>query len=318
MPAARASLLAGLTFALATGAVSLSMEARHAATSSTAATASSPPADTRAAVPDPGRRIAALLRSDQEREFQSAFGELAQLMERDRAKAAALAASVTAEYSEALAAGASQAARARAMNRLQWMARAGDGAAAQRIAAFEKNYDSVKQSVARTEWWSLGRGERPEAAVRWMEDGALLARHGDRPAMLDLAFALGHGRGEQRDRLAALETYLKVIDRSPEDDPGSAKIRRAALRGLGSLLNSIVEQKDEAAARSVLPVLQARAEAGASDLQYFSGLISECALNPADLAAAGEWYRKAAAASDWKLVAEQKTATLGKWCPERR
>jgi hypothetical protein len=183
------------------------------------------------------------------------------------------------------------------------------------MEAFEKSYDGVKQSVARSSWWSLGRGVRPDDAARWMEDGELLAQHGDRPAMLDVAFALGHGRGARRDRLAAAETYLKVIDRSPEDDEASARIRRAAMRGLASLLNSIVEQKDEVAARSVLPLLASRAEAGAADLQYYSGLVSECALEPADLESARGWYRKAAAAAAWRDLAERKARTLGTWCP---
>jgi hypothetical protein len=226
-----------------------------------------------------------------------------------------IAASIAAEYGDALEAPSSRAVRTRAMARLVWMARAGDGAASRRLQAFENRYDGMKQSVARSGWWSLGRGVRPADAARWMEDGELLAQHGDRPAMLDVAFALGHGRGEKRDRLAAAETYLKVIDRSPGEDESSARIRRAAMRGLASLLNSIVEQKDEVAARSVLPVLASRAEAGAADLQYYSGLVSECALEPADLEAARGWYRKAAAASAWKELAERKSRTLGTWCP---
>jgi TPR repeat protein len=195
------------------------------------------------------------------------------------------------------------------------MTRAGDSAAARRIAAFEKNYDSAKQSVARSAWWSRGEGPRPEEAARWMEDGELLAQYGDRPAMLDLAFALGHGRGAKRDRLAAAETYLKVIDRSPGGDEASARIRQAALRGLASLLNSIVEQKDRDAARNVLPVIRAKADAGAADLQYFSGLLSECALRPADFVAARRWYRRAASDPAWKRIAEQKARVLGRWCP---
>jgi len=201
------------------------------------------------------------------------------------------------------------------MNRLVWMSRAGDNAAALRIAAFEKTYDNAKLSVARSSWWLRGEGPRPEQAVRWMEDGELLAQIGDRPAMLDLAFALGHGRGEKRDRLVSAETYLKVIDRSPASDEASARIRQAALRGLASLLNSIVEQKDQDSAQSVLPAIRAKADAGAADLQYFSGLLSECALKPADIAAARRWYHKAAADPGWKRIAEQKARVLGRWCP---
>jgi hypothetical protein len=201
------------------------------------------------------------------------------------------------------------------MNRLAWMARAGDPAAEQRIAAFEKGYDDVKHVVARSAWWSRGEGPRPEGAARWMEDGALLAKIGDRPAMLDVAFALGHGRGEIRDRLASVETYLKVIERSSGGDQGSARIRQAAVRGLASLLNTIVEQKDQDAARRVLPAIRARADGGAADLQYFSGLLSECAVDPTDLAAALQWYRKSASDPGWRRIAVQKARTLGRWCP---
>ena len=148
-----------------------------------------------------------------------------------------------------------------------------------------------------------------------MENGELLAKIGDRPAMLDLAFALGHGRGEKQDRLAAVETYMKVIERSSGGDQVAARIRQAAMRGLASLLNTIVEQKDEDAARRVLPAIHARANAGAADLQYFSGLLSECALNPADFAAARQWYRKSASDPGWRRIAVQKERTLGRWCP---
>ena len=313
---ARASLLAGVALAFAAGTLWYALHTRQADAPAGTGAAKAPEAAVQAApAPDHRKRIASLLRSEEEREFQSAFGELAQLMERDRPAAAALTESVAAEYGETLASATSRSARARAMNRLVWMTRAGDGAAARQVASFEKGYDSVKQAVARSEWWSRGRGERPDAAVRWMEDGELLAQHGDRPAMLDVAYALGHGRSAKRDRLASLEAYLKVIDRSSEDDPSSARIRRAAVRGLGSLLNSIVEQKDEVAARSVLPVLEPRAAGGAADLQYFAGLINECALNPANLSAARAWYRKAAAAPDWKELADRKDGTLGRWCP---
>jgi TPR repeat protein len=148
-----------------------------------------------------------------------------------------------------------------------------------------------------------------------MEDGELLAKIGDRPAMLDLAFALGHGRGEKQDRLASVETYLKVIERSSGGDQVSARIRQAAVRGLASLLNTVVEQKDHDAARRVLPAIRAKADAGAADLQYFSGLLSECAVDPADLAAARQWYRKSASDPGWRQIAAQKARTLGRWCP---
>ena len=33
----------------------------------------------------------------------------------------------------------------------------------------------------------------------------LLAQYGDRPAMLDIAFAMGHGRALKRDRAASVQ-----------------------------------------------------------------------------------------------------------------
>jgi len=264
---------------------------------------------------DPGGRLASLLRSDDEREFQSASGELARMLTSSRPAAVAIAEPVAAQYGDALASAGTSAARSRAINRLIWMARAGDPAAEQRIAAFEKSYDDVKQTVARSVWWSRGEGPRPEAAAHWMENGELLAKIGDRPAMLDVAFALAHGRGDRQDRLASVETYLTVIERSSAGDEASARIRQAAVRGLASLLNTIVEQKDQAAAWRVLPAIRARADAGAADLQYFSGLLNECVLQPADFAAARQWYRKAASDPGWKRIAVQKDRTLGRWCP---
>jgi TPR repeat protein len=316
-PGARTSLLVVLAFAVVAGAAALYQDARDVLAPRGGVPLAQKPASAvpAVAVPDPGKRIAALLRSDEEREFQSAFGELARLMADNPLAAAAITELAAAEYGEALASSAARTARARAMNRLVWMTRAGDGAAARRIAAFEKNYDSVKQLVARSAWWTRGEEPRPEAAVRWMEDGELLAQYGDRPAMLDLAFALAHGRGSKQDRLASAETYLKAIDRSTGGDAASARIRQAALRGLASLLNSIVEQKDQGSARSVLPVIRAKADAGAADLQYFSGLLSECALQPADLASARLWYRRAAADPGWKRIAQQKARAIGRWCP---
>ena len=319
-PVARTSLLVGLALAVVAGLAALVQDGLDASAPRIGVPVQHKPAAPAhaAPAPDPGKRIALLLRSDAEREFQSAFGELVQLMANNPSAAAAIAESAAAEYGEALNASGSRSARARAMNRLVWMTRGGDGAAARRLADFEKNYDSVKQSLARSAWWSRGEGPRPEAAARWMEDGELLAQYGDRPAMLDLAFALGHGRSAKQDRLASAETYLKVIDRSPGGDEASARIRQAALRGLASLLNTIVEQKDEGAARSVLPVIRAKADAGAADLQYFSGLLSECALRPADFAAARRWYGRAAADPGWKRIAEQKARVLGRWCPPPR
>ena len=148
-----------------------------------------------------------------------------------------------------------------------------------------------------------------------MENGELLAENGDRPAMLDLAFAVGHGRIARLDRVTSVETYLKVIDLSAGGDQTSARIRRAAARGLGSMLSTIAEQKDWNAAQRLLPVLQPKAGAGAADLQYYSGLLSECVMRPANLEAARQWYRKAAADPAWKRTADEKARLLGKWCP---
>ena len=211
-----------------------------------------------AAVSDQGKRLASRLRNEDEREFQSGAGELAGLLASSRPAAVAIAEPVAAEYWKTVESSDARAARSRALHRLVWMARAGEPASEQRVAAFEKSYDEVKQSVARTAWWSRGEGSRPDAAARWMENGELLAENGDRPAMLDLAFALGHGRGGKQDRRASVDTYLKVIERSSDGGENSARIRQAAVRGLSSLLNAIVEQKDGDAARKVLPALRAR------------------------------------------------------------
>jgi TPR repeat protein len=320
-PIARKSTLLGLVFGLvaAAGAAYLYRDLRDATPLAVDANAGKPEAQAQPtpgkAAADPGKRLAALLRSDDEREFQSASSELAQMLASSRPSAVAIAGPVAAEYGEVLGSSGTLAARLRAMNRLAWMARAGEPTAEQRVAAFEKSYDEVKHAVARTAWWSRGEGPRPEGAARWMEDGELLAKIGDRPAMLDLAFALAHGRGEKQDRLASVATYLKVLERSSGGDPASSRIRQAAVRGLASLLNTIVEQKDQDAARRVLPAIEARADAGAADLQYFSGLLSECVLQPADFAAARQWYRRAAADPGWRRIAAQKERTLGRWCP---
>ncbi len=212
--------------------------------------------------------------------------------------AAQPAESDAAQAGEVLRSADSQDARAQALGRLLAMAKAGDRVAAERVAAFEKNYDEVKQAVAKTAWWTRGEGAQPDTAARWLESGA----------------ALAHGRALARDRVASARIYLGVLGRTSADE-GSARIRQVAARGLGSLLNTIVEQKDEAAARGVLPLLQPGADAGAADLQYYSGLLSECALQPADLKAARAWYDRAAADSGWKRTAEEKARLLGRWCP---
>lgn len=322
-PARRKPLLYGLLSGLilagaSAGAVFMLREPGEAAAPpAQSESAAAVPAAAEASVkaPDPAKRLASRLRSDDEREFQSASGELARMLATSRPEAVSIALPVAAEYGETLETSDERAARSRAMHRLVWMARAGEPASEQRIAAFEKNYDEVKQSVARTAWWSRGEGVRPEAAERWMENGELLAENGDRPAMLDLAFALGHGRGPRRDRRVAADTYVKVIERSSEGGETPLRIRQAAVRGLASLLNTIVEQRDEEAARKVLPVIHARAQAGAADLQYYSGLLSECALLPADLAAARQWYRKAMSDPQWRRIAKEKARLLGRWCP---
>ena len=313
-PVSRKPLLIGLMFAAAaaaTGAAFMLRAPGNAAPAAAVPAAAVPTATT----PDPGKHLASMLRSDDEREFQSASGELSRMLASSRPAAVAIAEPVAAEYGKALESSGERAARSRAMHRLVWMARAGEPTSEQRVAAFEKSYDDVKQSVARTLWWSRGEGSRPEAAARWMENGELLAENGDRPAMLDLAFALGHGRGAKQDRRASVDTYLKVIERSSDGGENSARIRQAALRGLASLLNTIVEQKDEDAARKVLPAIRARADAGAANLQYFSGLLSECALDPVDLAAARQWYRRAMSDPEWRQISREKARVLGRSCP---
>src|SRR5687767_220031 len=209
----------------------------------------------------------------------------------------------------------SREARLQALERLLAMAQAGDKVAAQRITAFEKSYDEIKLKVARSGWWTRGEGSQPEAAARWLDSGSLLAQVGDRPAMLDVAFAMGHGRALKQDRAASATIYLNLIERTRGADESSARIRNAAVRGLASLLNTIVMQQDAEGAQGVLPVLRPRAEAGAADLQYYSGLLSECALQPADLDAARAWYGKAASDGAWRRTAEEKARLLGRWCP---
>lgn len=264
-----------------------------------------------------GDRIASLLRSDEDLVFQAAFGELSELMTNSKPAAVAIAESTAAEYGDALASSGPQARRSRAWNRLNWMAKAGSKFAAQRVAAFEKDYDVVKQTVAKSVWWVRGQGSQPEEAARWMENGELLAEYGDRPAMLDRAFAMGHGRALKQDRVTSVETYLKVMARSDGGDETSTRIRRSAVRGLATMLNIIVEQKDRDAAQRLLPALESKADSGAADVQYYLGLLSECVTRPANLDAARQWYRKAAADPAWKRTADQKARLLGSWCPGR-
>jgi serine/threonine protein kinase len=266
---------------------------------------------------DAGNRILALLRSDEDLVFQAALGDLTQLMTSSKPAAAAITESISAEYGDALASSGPKARRSRALGRLIWMANAGNTVAAQRVAAFEKHYDEVKQTVAKTVWWVRGQGSQPEEAARWMEDGELLAESGDRPAMLDLAFARGYGRGLKQDRVTSVESYLKVIAHSDGGDEVSTKIRQSAVRGLAAMLNIIVEQKDQDAAKRLLPALESKADSGAADMQYYLGLLSECVTRPANLDAARQWYRKAAADPAWKRTADHKARLLGRWCPRR-
>ena len=266
---------------------------------------------------DADNRIMALLRSDEDLVFQAALGDLAQLMKSSRPAAAAITESISAEYGDALASSGPKARRSRALGRLIWMANAGNTFAAQRVAAFEKHYDEVKQTVAKTAWWLRGQGSQPEEAARWIENGELLAENGDRPAMLDLAFAMGHGRALKQDHVTSVETYLTVIAHSDGGDEISTKIRRSAVRGLAAMLNMIVEQKDQDAAKRLLPALESKADSGAADMQYYLGLFSECVTQPADLNSARQWYRKAAADPAWKRTADRKVRLLGKGCPRR-
>jgi hypothetical protein len=222
---------------------------------------------------------------------------------------------IAAGHAESLASAASREERARALAELIALARTGNEAAAQRIAQFERSYDAAKQTLAKSAWWTGGTGAPPPEAARWMEDAELLAAQGDRPAMLDVAFALGHGRAPRKDRAASVETYLRAMASSTGADEFSQRIRQSAARGLTIVLNAIVEHKDAEAAERVLPALRANADLGAAGMKYYLGLFSECVHRPADLDAAREWYGKAAADPAWKAIAERKTELLGKWCP---
>ena len=224
---------------------------------------------------------------------------------------------LAAEYGSTLDASAVFEERSRALSKLFELGKDGNTAAGKRIAAFETRYDTVKQVVANSVWWTRGQGVQPPEAARWMDDQRLLAERGDRPAMLDFAFATAYGRSWALDRGAAVETYMKVIDRSDGADEASRRVRLAAGRGLSAALNAIVEQKDAAAAERVKPGLETRADAGAADAQYYLGLISECVAQPADLDTAQAWYRRSAADPAWKPTAERKAQLAGKWCPQR-
>ena len=222
-----------------------------------------------------------------------------------------------AEFAAQLDSNAEYEQRSRAFTKLSELSRDGNAAAAKHIAAFEARYDAIKQVVAKSPWWVKGQGAQPQEAARWMDDQRLLAEHSDRPAMLDFAFAIGYGRTLALDRAASVETYLKVLEKSEGTDDASKRVRQSAGRGLSAVLNAIVERRDGAAAERVRPALEARANAGAADAQYYAGLMSECVAQPADLEAARQWYRRSAADPVWKATAERKLELLGRWCPGR-
>ena len=81
------------------------------------------------------------------------------------------------------------------------------------------------------------------------------------------------------------------------------------------MLDNIVLHKDQYAAKRLLPALESKAGSGAADMQSYLGLLSECVARPANLDAARQWYRKAAADPAWKRAAERKARLLGRGCP---
>jgi hypothetical protein len=271
------------------------------------------------AVPDPveeaARRLVQLRTDDDER-FLARFKELSGLASQDAAAAAGLLDRVIAEYRDILYSAAPAAHRVRALRRLRLAAeKAGSDTAAQVISAFERAYDELKKDVVTSDWWLRGEGAPPKDAERWILQGLVLAAAGDRPATLDQAFALAQGRALKQDRAKSVELYLHVIESSKATHPFSTKLRQAGVRGLAATLNTVVMQKDQAAATRLEPVLARRATAGASDMQYYLGLFSECVRQPPDLDGARKWYSRAAADANWKPTAEQKLQVLGQWCP---
>jgi TPR repeat protein len=264
------------------------------------------------------RRLALQLRGNDDQAFQLAAQELSKLAPGARPVALKLATSIANDNSVVLESRAPRMARQRAWNRLRWMADAGDGTAGGRIAAFEKSYDETKRKVVNSAWWLQGQGAPPDEAARWMENGAILADTGDRPAMLDQAFAEGHGKGITQDRAAAVKTYLKVIARAGAGDDVSTRIRTAAGHGLSATLNEVAAQKDEAAVRSLQPILGPMADSGAADMQYYLGLFDECVAQPPNLDEARRLYVQAEADPGWKSAAEKKLGLIGRWCPGGR
>lgn len=262
-------------------------------------------------------RLAVRLRGDDDGVFQVAAKELAKMVTSRKPAAMELATAITNENGDVLAAQGSYPTRLEAWNRLRTLADAGNSAAAARVASFEKAYDETKKKIANSPWWLQGQGDPPEDAARWMQNGAILASGGDRPAMLDQAFAAGNGRAMAQNRAVSVEIYLKVLARAQADDDVSTRIRTAAGHGLAATLNAVVEQKDESAAAALRPVLEPKAGAGAADMQYYLGLLDECVIQPADLGTAKRLYLQAEADPAWKSTAEKKLSLIGKWCPRQ-
>ena len=262
--------------------------------------------------------VAPHLRSDDDELFMAGLRELIRLASEDAAGAADLLDRVIADYRNVLYSEATAADRVRALRRLRMAERAGNETAAQAIDAFEKSYDDLKKRILASMWWLRGEGAPPKNAEHWIESGFVLAAEGDRPAKLDQAFALAHGRALEQDRAKSIELYLQVIESSKAGDAFSTQLRYAGSRGLAATLNTVVKQKDSAAATRLEPLIAQRAAAGASDMQYYLGLFSECVRQPADLGEAQKWYSRAAADANWKSTAERKLQVLGKWCPSER
>lgn len=258
-----------------------------------------------------GRR----LHDDEDTVFQTAWSDLAPFVADKKPAATALRDATVKDASERLNGEVARPLRTQAYRRLQWMGAQGAPAAAEAIAAFEAAYDDAKKTIAVSSWWLRGADAMPTATARWMEDGAVLAAAGDRPAMLDQAYAAAYGRDVTRDSAAAVRLYLAVIARAGGADAASTRIRLAAAHGLAAVLNRVVEQKDAAAAQALQPVLQPLATGGAADMRFYLGLFSECVLSPRNLAAARNYYRQAAADPAWKPSAAKRLAQLGRSCP---
>ena len=260
-------------------------------------------------------RLSAQLRDGDDASFAVGYRALMTLVSENAPGAAELASGTVNENGEILMSSDSRADRQRALTRLNIAAKEGSDAAARRIEAFEKAYDRTKTTIAKSPWWLRGEGARPAEARRWIEDGLMLAAAGDRPATLDLAYAIGHGRGLEQDRAQAVRLYRQVIERSSGEDAFSKTLRASAARGMSAVLNAVVSGKDHTAAVGLQSQMEATANAGAADMQYYLGLFSECVADPPDFGIARQWYRKAAMNVAWKNPAERKLALLGKWCP---